>query len=127
MNKMLYISIFIVLIAFLILQQLNARKIKDNRIELTEFKKGILQKDVQLIDVRTASEFKSGHINGAKNIDVLSAQFKERIKNLETSKPTYLYCRSGKRSQKALKIMLNQGFVDVYDLVGGYTIWTSDK
>lgn len=127
MNKMLYISIFIVLIAFLILQQLNARKIKDNRIELTEFKKGILQKDVQLIDVRTASEFKSGHINGAKNIDVLSAQFKERIKNLETSKPTYLYCRSGKRSKKALKIMLNQGFVDVYDLVGGYTIWRSDK
>ena len=124
---MLYISIFIVLIAFLILQQLNARKIKDNRIELTEFKKGILQKDVQLIDVRTASEFKSGHINGAKNIDVLSAQFKERIKNLETSKPTYLYCRSGKRSKKALKIMLNQGFVDVYDLVGGYTIWRSDK
>lgn len=127
MNKMIYISIFIVLIAFLILQQLNARKIKDNRIELTEFKKGILQKDVQLIDVRTASEFKSGHINGAKNIDVLSAQFKERIKNLETSKPTYLYCRSGKRSKKALKIMLNQGFVDVYDLVGGYTIWRSDK
>src|SRR5690606_33984294 len=70
-----------------------------------------LKKDVIVLDVRTADEYKSGHIEGAVNIDVLdSTTFLNRIAKLEKDKTYLVYCRSGKRSANASTIMLNNGF-----------------
>lgn len=124
---MIYIAIITVLVGFFVVQKINAQKLKNNRMDIADFKEAISHKNIQLVDVRTPSEYKSGHIKGAKNIDVFSSQFKEKIKLLDKSKPTYLYCRSGKRSQTALKTMLNQGFENIYDLKGGYMTWEANK
>jgi rhodanese-related sulfurtransferase len=56
---------------------------------------------VKLIDVRSRGEYQSGHIAGARNIDVGSFDFAQSVKRLN-QKHTYLvYCQSGSRSSRA--------------------------
>lgn len=85
-----------------------------------------LMKDhsIQLVDVRTADEFNEGTIGKAQNIDYLSEDFTVKLKGLNKDEPVYVFCRSGNRSEKARKIMLDLGFKEVYDLQGGYNAWT---
>lgn len=84
----------------------------------------LLGNKVQLVDVRTASEFNAGHIRGALNIDFFRKDdFQKSFERLDKNKPLYIYCRSGARSQKAAKILLGMGFSKIYDLKGGYLRW----
>ncbi|NNE76091.1 MAG: rhodanese-like domain-containing protein [Pricia sp.] len=79
---------------------------------------------VQLVDVRTANEFRSGHIKNAINIDFFNAtNFKKYFEELDKEKPVYVYCRSGARSLKAARRLVNMGFTQIYDLKGGYMRW----
>ena len=82
-------------------------------------------KKIQLIDVRTPSEFASGHIEGAKNIDFKSPDFEKQIAKLKKRKPVLLYCRSGNRSLQAIKNFRNVGFnkKPIYNMVGGILAW----
>ena len=75
-----------------------------------------------LIDVRTVGEFASGSIAGAKNIDMMSPDFKKQISALDKSKDYFLFCRSGQRSGQACRIMAEHGF-KVYNLNGGVSAW----
>lgn len=77
-----------------------------------------------LLDVRTADEFASGTIKGAKNIDFLSVGFSEKIGHLDKSNTYFLFCRSGNRSGKACDAMASKGF-KVYNLAGGIGAWNS--
>ena len=88
-----------------------------------EFKKQITGNSLQLIDVRTAVEFKSGHIKGAKNLDFFSSSFKAQLEKLNKEKPVYVYCRSGNRSNKAAHLLVKMGFVEIFDLKGGFLNW----
>jgi thioredoxin 1 len=81
----------------------------------------------QLIDVRTAEEFSSGRLPGAKNIDFKKEDFLKQMEGLDKSKPLYLYCLAGGRSAAAAQALAEQGFTQVYDLDGGYMRWTVEK
>ena len=89
------------------------------RLNPEDFKKQVEGKKVQLVDVRTPSEFKSGYIKGAKNIDFFSSKFNVELDKLDKEKPVYVYCRSGNRSRQSAKKMEAMGFVKIYDLKGG--------
>ncbi|RKE98186.1 rhodanese-like domain-containing protein [Ichthyenterobacterium magnum] len=79
--------------------------------------------DVQLVDVRTAEEYKEGYIMHSQNIDFNSPTFEEDIIKLDKTKPVILYCKSGGRSAKCSKKLKEAGFIKVYDLEGGITEW----
>lgn len=90
-----------------------------------EFKASIKKSNAQVVDVRTAIEFKSGHINKAKNIDFFQKNsFKDKLDKLDKNKPLHLYCRSGQRSKKAAGIAAELGFKEIYDLQGGYLAYS---
>jgi rhodanese-related sulfurtransferase len=72
-----------------------------------------------IIDVRTPAEYQSGHIPNALNIDISSAEFPEKIDELDRSKDYYVYCRSGGRSATACQYMVSVGFKNVNNLYGG--------
>lgn len=75
-------------------------------VSATEFAEIIKSDSVILVDVRTADEYGAGHIDGARNIDVLKDDFKsEAVANLPKDKTIAVYCRSGKRSLKAARIL----------------------
>ena len=83
---------------------------------------------LQFLDVRTAQEYAESHIEGAENINVLEEEaFLEGIKNLNKKKKIAVYCRSGKRSMKAAKILEEQGFKKIYNLEGGILQWKEDE
>lgn len=90
------------------------------KVDVPTFTKGIAIENSQLIDVRTPKEFEQGHIEGAKLINFYSESFKEEIQQLDKATPVYLYCRSGGRSGKASKLLVELGFKEIYDLKGGY-------
>jgi len=76
-----------------------------------------------VLDVRTAAEMRSGAIRGAVNIDLMSADFQQKIGKLDKNKTYFVYCRSGNRSGQACKMMGNAGFEHVYNLSGGMMSW----
>jgi len=93
-----------------------------------EFAKGIAQKNVRVIDVRTPEEYQAGHIDNAENIDYYDQEnFKKAFMEFDKDDPIYIYCRSGGRSQKAGEILKQLGFTNLYDLEGGYLNWIKQQ
>src|SRR5690606_12269678 len=87
-----------------------------------------MKKDIIVLDVRTGEEYKSGHLEGAVNIDVLdSTTFHNQIENLDKDKTYLVYCRSGKRSANAANIMNQKGFANVFNMKGGILAWEKKK
>lgn len=92
-----------------------------------EFAQIIKSDSVILVDVRTADEYNAGHIDGARNIDVLKDDFNNiATTSLPKDKEIAVYCRSGKRSMKAANILAKDGF-KVINLKGGWLEWTDYK
>ena len=63
-----------------------------------------------VIDVRTEAEWNTGHLEGALNIE-----WQEILKissDIKKDEEIFLYCRSGNRSGKATKILLEAGYVN---------------
>jgi rhodanese-related sulfurtransferase len=79
-----------------------------------------------LLDVRTHEEFQSGHLPGAFMIDYYQEDFADRISTLDKAKTIYIYCRSGGRSGRAMKMMQEQGFDRLYNLHGGIMEWMAE-
>lgn len=87
-----------------------------------EFKEAISDADA-VLDVRTASEWKTGSIAGAKNIDVSDADFAQKVQSISREAKILVYCLSGGRSGRALSILQGMGFKDVRHLGGGIGSW----
>lgn len=74
----------------------------------------INQDDARVIDVREEGEFSTGHFKGAENIPL--SKFQLHVSKLkEEKRPLILYCRSGNRSGKAMKILKRAGKENVYN------------
>ncbi len=79
------------------------------------------KKDLQLIDVRTPSEYADGHLAKAKLIPL--QEIESRLSEIDKSKPILLYCRSGHRSGNALKILVGKGYTQAKHMEGGINAW----
>lgn len=91
------------------------------------FEKGLRHPNVQLLDVRTAKEFKTGHLPKALQADFTNKEeFAERTQSLDKSKPVFVYCLVGGRSAGAAKWLTDHGFTDVTDLSGGINAWRAE-
>jgi len=79
--------------------------------------------DPQLVDVRTHTEFAEGHLPGAILMDIREKTFDSLIQQLDRSRPVFVYCRLGRRSLEAAKILEKNKFKRVYNLDGGIIAW----
>lgn len=78
------------------------------------------EKDALLLDVRTAGELKKvGSLKGATNLNIFDEDFKQQLEKLDKTKPVYVYCHSGGRSDEATQMMKKMGFVNITDMRGG--------
>jgi rhodanese-related sulfurtransferase len=76
---------------------------------------------VQLVDVRSASEFAAGHIPRAANIPM--DQIEARLADLDQQAPIVLVCQSGRRATVTAGLLAPHG-LDVSVLEGGTQAWT---
>jgi rhodanese-related sulfurtransferase len=78
-----------------------------------------------ILDVRTPGEFASGHIRGAKNIDINADDFNTQIAQMDNSKTYLVYCNTGHRSSRAVSVMKNTGFTSLKNPDGGISDWAA--
>jgi len=80
-----------------------------------------------IIDVRTPKEFADERIENAVNIDYYSKEFQNELNKLDKEKTYLIYCLSGNRSGRALAIMKELGFREVYNMLGGIIQWKAER
>ncbi len=116
MKNINYIIIGIVILTILLLSVMN----KTKKLSGAEFIKVYNNtQNAVLIDVRTPSEFATGHIDKAININFESPSFASEVSKLDPSKVYFVYCRSGNRSEQAISVMKSNGIKNIYELSGG--------
>jgi rhodanese-related sulfurtransferase len=70
-----------------------------------------------LIDLRTPNEYIQGSIPHFKNIPL--DELRDRLSEIDFTKPIYIICQSGLRSYLACRILSQRGY-DCYNIIGGY-------
>ncbi|VAW33655.1 Rhodanese-like domain protein, partial [hydrothermal vent metagenome] len=75
----------------------------------------------QLLDVRQPGEYKTGHLAGAVLIPL--KELPARLTELDSAKPTFVYCAIGGRSRAAAQLLSGQGFSTVFNMSGGIKAW----
>lgn len=98
-----------------------------NLISVEEMQELVHLEDMQLVDVRTPSEYNEGHVPNAQNIDFWGENFDAKIDELDKTKPIIVYCKSGGRSAKCASKLAAKGFEKIYDLKGGFSQWKLEK
>lgn len=76
----------------------------------------LMRKGAQLVDVRSAEEFKRGSLKGAINLPLFLLRVK--LEELDRKRPCVLFCDDGRRSSTAAFILVQRGF-DAHVLLGG--------
>lgn len=80
-----------------------------------------------LLDVRTPEEYHcDGHIKGTTLIPLAKLQFNLDILDGYEDSPILVYCRRGSRSLQACEILEDNGFNNLYNMVGGYSKWSTE-
>lgn len=92
-------------------------------VSVDELDKKRAAEGVVVLDVRTAKEFATGHIPGAKNIDFYADDFEKQLQALDKSKTYYVICRSGGRSSAASEKMGALKFPQILNVEGGMLVW----
>lgn len=92
-------------------------------VSLEDFEKYIAKDSAQLLDVRTPEEYANGHIKGSYNVNMQDKDFVEKVnKLLNKENIVAIYCRSGRRSKIAAKLLASEGY-QVVELNGGFNEW----
>jgi rhodanese-related sulfurtransferase len=94
-------------------------------LSVTEFSAKSAEAGVVTLDVRTPGEFAEGYIEGARLIDFQSGNFENEIATLDKTATYAVYCRSGNRSGQAVKVMMDAGFTNVFNMNGGVIDWAN--
>jgi rhodanese-related sulfurtransferase len=79
--------------------------------------------DTQVLDVRSASEFKGGALPGAVNNSIGDSDFAGKIGQLDRERPVLVYCAGGYRSRNAVEVLKRLNFTTIQHLHRGYHSW----
>jgi rhodanese-related sulfurtransferase len=79
---------------------------------------------VHVLDVRQPSEWRHGHIRGARNLPLM--QLRSRLATLPREKTIVTVCASGHRSAAAARTLQRAGY-QVENLKGGMHAWTQAR
>lgn len=83
--------------------------------------------NAQILDARTAEEYKLNHLKGAVNFSVANeVELQQQIDKLDKAKPVFVYSINNGRSTALAKKLVAQNFKEVYDLPGGISRWIGE-
>lgn len=100
----------------------NFKGLKTSKIiQAEEVQVYLKQSNVQLIDVRTASEFESGHIKGFENIPL--NKLEQESSKIRKDIPVIIHCQSGVRSAMAYSILERLGYSNILNYSGSINEW----
>ena len=80
-----------------------------------------LRQDAFVIDVREPAEYEAGHVRGALHLP--QADLALRLDELPRDQPIICICQAGRRSLRAAQFLVQAGFTDVANVIGGTGAW----
>lgn len=83
--------------------------------------KELIKAGATIADIRDDASFVAAHISNA--IHLTNENIQDFIHDNDLDKPLIVYCYHGHSSQQAAHFLHEQGFEEVYSLIGGYTEW----
>ena len=104
--------------------ELNGLK-TSNIITAKEVQQLMKDKNVQLVDVRTATEYASGHIKGFENITLNSLE--KNVSKIQKDAPVIIHCQSGVRGAMAYSILEKLGYNNILNYSGSINDWSAKK
>jgi rhodanese-related sulfurtransferase len=106
-----------------VIQALEYKAAGYRELSSTEAAELIANIDPLIVDVRTAGEYRGGHLENARLVPV--QEFQRRIGEMSAHKnePVFVYCRTGNRSTVAAKILVDNGYTNVLNLRRGIVEW----
>ena len=78
-------------------------------------------RNIVIADVRDQDSYDEAHIAEAIHLSMVKLQ--EFSEKADKSKPILLYCYHGVSSQSVAQHLVEQGFKEVYSLIGGFETW----
>jgi len=100
----------------------NAAQPMGSDLDATSFKTELEKGQALLLDVRTPTEYASGHIPGSVNLDWTAAEYETQFATLDPKTPILLYCHSGGRSEQAREYLEGRGY-SAKHLTTGFVGW----
>lgn len=92
-----------------------------NIISLEETKTLIHNNNVQVIDLRGASEFRTGHIPKAENVFV--GTLTDNLDRISKDRKVIIHCQGGDRASIGYSILARNGFTNVANFSGSINEW----
>ena len=93
------------------------------KLNFSEAHDMMTRRDVVLLDVREEPEYITGHAIDAELLpvdEITADSAAEIIPSKDT--PVMVYCRTGRRSERAASILEDLGYREIYDM-GGLVGW----
>lgn len=123
MKNLFFVLVFTLTSVFIGCAQQKGNENQSATLSAKEFQAAILQQGVQVLDVRSADEYKNGHLKNALLANWNDPkEFQDRTQHLDKSKTVYVYCQAGGRSAAAQSYLIEKGF-KVINLEGGLSNW----
>ena len=96
---------------------------KGDIIDIDTVKTYLNRDDVQVVDLRGASEYNSGHIEGAENVFV--GTLPQHLDKIDKDKPVVLYCQGGDRATIGYSLLASHGFDNLKNYSASMNEWVN--
>ena len=121
-NNLLLLATLITSGLALALPQIMGR-LNKQLLSVHESVQWINQRQAQILDIRTADEYKAGHIANSKHLPLSELDSGLKQAKIDSNKPIILVCLSGNRANTASGKFKKAGFTEIACLDGGITAW----
>lgn len=118
--RLLYLAVFL-----LLLNACAKRRVTTLFIMPEEVKE-LTAKGAIVLDVRTPAEFTSGHIHGARNLSIDSADFHSAVQALDKKARYIVHCSANVpkgRTDRAIEQLRAAGLENLSSMTGGIVAW----
>jgi len=97
---------------------------KASVISLTEFKPLYENNGIQVVDLRGAAEYNSGHLKKADNVFV--GTMLNNLDKISRDKKVVIHCQGGDRATIAYSLLAKNGYKNVLNYSGGMNEWVNE-
>lgn len=90
-------------------------------LNLSEFKPMFEHNGIQIVDLRGAAEYNSGHIKGSEHLFV--GTILNNLDKIKKDKPVVIHCQGGDRASIAYSLLAKNGYTNVLNYSAGMNEW----
>ncbi len=126
-NHLFLWGALVAVLILLVKSEIEHQSGKSNQLNPMNAIRMMNNEDALVLDVRETADFGKGHIKNAKNMPFSSLKVKLKDITKYKNAAVLAYCNTGTVSNKACKVLQNEGFSNVHNIAGGINSWLEAK